>query len=42
MAIFSPEEPKCKTKGSFVGVTGSFGLVMCSEAIKRMLDNKSQ
>jgi len=34
--IFSPEEAKCKDKGSFVGVTGAFGLAICSEAIKRI------
>jgi len=32
--IFSSEEAVTKEKGSFVGVTASFGLVMCSEAIK--------
>jgi len=36
-ALFSPEEPKCQTKGSFVGVTGSFGLAMCSAAVKRII-----
>ncbi|WP_456394171.1 tRNA threonylcarbamoyladenosine dehydratase [Nitratifractor sp.] len=35
--VFSPEEPKCKEKGSFVGVTGTFGLTLCSEAVKRLL-----
>ena len=35
--IFSSEEPKCKNKGSFVGVTGAFGLAICSETIKRLL-----
>jgi len=35
--IFSPEEAKCKDKGSFVGVTGAFGLAICSEAIKKLL-----
>jgi len=35
--VFSPEEDKCKEKGSFVGVTGAFGLTICSEAIKRIL-----
>ena len=35
--IFSPEEDKCKEKGSFVGVTGAFGLTICSEAIKRII-----
>ena len=35
--IFSPEEAKCKDKGSFVAVTGAFGLAICSEAVKRLL-----
>ena len=35
--VFSPEEDKCKDKGSFVGVTGSFGLRICSEVIKKIL-----
>lgn len=35
--VFSPEEPKCKDKGSFVAVTGGFGLAICSEAIKKIL-----
>ena len=35
--IFSPEEDKCKDKGSFVGVTGAFGLMICSEVIKKIL-----
>lgn len=35
--IFSSEEAKVKEKASFVGVTGSFGLVMCSEAIKTIV-----
>jgi len=35
--IFSPEEPKCKEKGSFVAITGAFGLAICSEAIKRII-----
>ncbi len=34
--IFSPEEPKVKQKGSFMGVSASFGLFMCCEAIKRI------
>jgi len=37
--IFSPEETKCKDKGSFVGVTGAFGLAICSEAIKKIINN---
>jgi len=39
--IFSSEEAIVKEKGSFVGVTGAFGLVMCSEAIKEILKDKS-
>ena len=35
--VFSPEEDKCKEKGSFVGVTGAFGLTICSEVIKRIV-----
>jgi len=35
--IFSSEEALVKEKGSFVGVTGAFGLVMCSEAVKEIL-----
>jgi tRNA A37 threonylcarbamoyladenosine dehydratase len=37
--VFSSEEAKVKAKGSFMGVTASFGLAMCSEAI-RLLTNK--
>jgi tRNA A37 threonylcarbamoyladenosine dehydratase len=35
--VFSPEEDRCRDKGSFVGVTGTFGLTICSEAIKRVI-----
>ncbi len=35
--VFSSEEAKCKEKGSFVAVTGAFGLAICSEAVKRLL-----
>jgi len=35
--VFSPEEDRCKDKGSFVGVTGAFGLTICSETIKRII-----
>ena len=35
--IFSSENPKCKEKGSFIGVTGSFGLTMCSITINKIL-----
>lgn len=35
--IFSSEEARVKEKGSFMGVTATFGLFMCSEAVKRLL-----
>lgn len=35
--VYSPEEDKCKVKGSCVAVTGAFGLTVCSEAIKKIL-----
>jgi tRNA A37 threonylcarbamoyladenosine dehydratase len=35
--VFSSEEPLCKDKGSFVGVTASFGLSICSQTVKRLL-----
>ena len=35
--IFSTEEARVKAKGSFVGVTASFGLAMCSEVIKEVI-----
>lgn len=34
--IFSSEEAVVKEKGSFMGVTASFGLTMCAEAIKEL------
>ncbi len=34
--IFSSEEAQIKEKGSFMGVTATFGLMMCSEAIKKI------
>lgn len=37
LAIFSPEPPRISTKGSFVGVTGSFGLALCAKAIERLI-----
>ena len=37
--VFSPEVDKCKEKGSFVGVTGTVGLTVCSEAIKKILQS---
>ncbi len=38
--IFSSELPQSKELGSFVGVTGSFGLCMCSLAIQNLLSEK--
>ena len=35
-AIFSSEEVITKEKGSFMGVTATFGLTMCAEAIKKI------
>ncbi len=37
--IFSSETQKCKDKGSFVGVTGAFGLTLAAKAIERLLRN---
>ena len=34
--IFSSEEANIKGSGSFMGVTATFGLTMCSEAIKKI------
>lgn len=34
--ICSSELPRIKEKGSFVGVTGTFGLAMCSLALRRI------
>jgi len=36
--VFSSELPNCKDLGSFVGVTGSFGLALSSLAIKKLLN----
>jgi len=36
--VFSPEDDKCKDKGSCVAVTGAVGLTVCSEAIKKILN----
>lgn len=35
--VFSPEEDRCKEKGSCVAVTGAVGLTVCSETIKKIL-----
>lgn len=37
LVLFSPEEPRCVELGSFMGVTGSFGLRLCSEVVKRLI-----
>ncbi len=37
MVVYSDEISKCDGLGSFVGVTGSFGLALCSLAIKTLL-----
>lgn len=39
--IFSSEEPKCVDKGSFEAVTGSFGLMMASVTIQKILNKKN-
>lgn len=38
--VFSSEDPMCNDMGSFVGVTGSFGLTICSLTIKKLLSEK--
>ena len=40
LVVFSSEEAKCKEKGSFVGVTGAFGLALCSLAVQKILKMK--
>jgi tRNA A37 threonylcarbamoyladenosine dehydratase len=37
--IFSSEEAQCEDMGSFVGVTGTFGLTMCSVAIDKIINS---
>ena len=39
MVLYSDEEQKCVEKGSFMAVTGSFGLTLCSKAIDKLLEN---
>jgi tRNA A37 threonylcarbamoyladenosine dehydratase len=41
LAIFSPEEPKCIDLGSFVAVTGAFGLTLCAKGIEKIISTKS-
>lgn len=38
--IFSSETPNCIEKGSFEGVTGSFGLMMASVTIQKLITRK--
>lgn len=38
--VFSSEEAQIKEKGSFMGVTASFGLTMCAEALKKIRKEK--
>ncbi|MFK5881659.1 MAG: tRNA threonylcarbamoyladenosine dehydratase [Sulfurospirillum sp.] len=38
--VFSAENPKCQGLGSFVGVTGSFGLALASLAVKKLIFQK--
>ncbi len=40
--IFSSEHPHCKEMGSFIGVTGSFGLMMCSLSIQRLIQETKE
>jgi len=35
--VFSPEEPRCEDMGSFMAVTGSFGLTLCSLVVQRLI-----
>jgi tRNA A37 threonylcarbamoyladenosine dehydratase len=37
--VFSDELPICKEMGSFVGVTGSFGLKICSLVMQRLISS---
>ncbi|WP_320036434.1 tRNA threonylcarbamoyladenosine dehydratase [Halarcobacter sp.] len=38
--VFSSENPNCLEKGSFEAVTGSFGFMMASLAVKKILNSK--
>ena len=40
--VFSSEDPKCVDKGSFEGVTGSFGLMMASVTIQKLMKKKNK
>lgn len=37
--VFSDEQPVCDGKGSFVAVTGAFGLFICAETVKKILNS---
>ncbi len=37
VVVFSSEAAIVKEKGSFMGVTGTFGFTMCSQAIKKLM-----
>lgn len=37
--IYSKEEPYCEGLGSFVGVTGTFGLALASLAVQRLIES---
>ncbi|MRI83699.1 MAG: tRNA cyclic N6-threonylcarbamoyladenosine(37) synthase TcdA [Nitratiruptor sp.] len=39
--VFSLEPPKGEGKGSFVGVTGAFGLALCAKAIEKIINERS-
>ncbi|MEA1915896.1 MAG: ThiF family adenylyltransferase [Campylobacterota bacterium] len=36
--VFSSEEPLNKNRGSFMGVTASFGLMLCSLSVKKIIN----
>ncbi|KIM11669.1 MAG: thiamine biosynthesis protein ThiF [Sulfuricurvum sp. PC08-66] len=38
--VTSTQLPQCEAKGSFVAVTGSFGLTLCAKAIDILLEQK--
>ena len=38
--VFSSEHARVKEKGSFMGVTGAFGLTMCSQAVMKLTGGK--
>jgi len=40
--IFSPETVRGELQGSFVGVTGAFGLTLCSVAIQKIIEKAKE